>query len=74
MEKKTEEEREKETSLKGRLSDKGYFKNGGMKEKRKLLELATMEKSELTHTNGFRTSTISAWTELTIHSHAVEQY
>ena len=33
MEKKTQEEREKETRSKVRLSDKGYLKNGGMKEK-----------------------------------------
>jgi hypothetical protein len=35
MEKKTEEEREKETRWKVRLSEKGYLKNGGMKEKEK---------------------------------------
>jgi hypothetical protein len=33
MEKKTEEEREKETSWKGRLSEKGCFKNEEIKEK-----------------------------------------
>jgi len=33
MDKKTEEEREKETSWKVRLSEKRYLKNGGMKEK-----------------------------------------
>jgi hypothetical protein len=33
MEKKTEEESEKETRWKGRLSEKGYLNNGGMNEK-----------------------------------------
>jgi hypothetical protein len=35
MEKKKEEEREKETSCKIRFSDKGYLKGGEMKEKEK---------------------------------------
>jgi len=39
-----------------------------------VLEIATMERNELTHRNFLRTATTSTWTEMTLHSYVVEQY
>lgn len=64
MEKKAED---KEMRWKGRLSEKGYLNNGGIKGEVKVLEITMMKRGNLTLRNGLRTATVSTWTELIVH-------